>query len=152
MAESNKDLTSLWVSYYTDESVFSLQFYYFCLSLSFSLLLSILLSLFLIILYFFFISLCDVCHIYHLFLFSPWDWKCKCTRKPSHKIQSKKNVRLVARSTAQEGFLFMLVIYPFPSYQRKQTGNIEMIFEQRISTIMQGALKSSWQRRNKAYH
>jgi len=30
----------------------------------------------------------------------------------------------------------MLVIYPFPSHQRKQTGSIEMIFEQRISTIL----------------
>jgi len=84
-----------------------------------------------------------MCHIYHLFLVSPWEGKCKCSRKPLHKIQSKKNVHLVARNTAQAGLLFMLVIYPFLSHQRKQTGNIEMIFEQRISTILQGALKSS---------
>ena len=33
----------------------------------------------------------------------------------------------------------MLFIYPFPSHQRKQTGSIEIIIEQRISTILQGA-------------
>jgi hypothetical protein len=98
------------------------------------------------------ISLCDKFHIFHLFLFPPEGRKCKFTRKLSNKIQSKKNLLLVTRCTTQAGLLFMIVIYLFPSHQRKQAGSIEIIFEQQISTILHGALRSSLQQRNKTLY
>jgi hypothetical protein len=100
----------------------------------------------------FFISLCDKFHMFHLFLFPPEGRKCKFIRKLSNKIQSKKNLLLVTRCTTQAGVLFMIVIYLFPSHQRKQEGSIEIIIEQRISTILHGALRSSLQQRNKTLY